>query len=183
MKAHCGPCSDPDFNHECQNHLFIKMLLCKPPKGIAFDTKPISSKCFFFFDRRCHNTKILFLLSWTLQGVTEEHQHWDTFLHLDTKHHLWWVAFSVTISFFCSWLVVLYAKMISFIGRGRKIIKVKLTEDFSSNGPYGLERKVLLFSFVFQSRCAGSYTFGFRDTVISPSAISAIITKACIVLF
>lgn len=68
MKAHSGPCSDPDFNHECQNHLFIKMLLCKPPKGIAFDTKPISSKC-FFFDRRCYNTKILFLLSCILQGV------------------------------------------------------------------------------------------------------------------
>ena len=49
--------------------------------------------------------------------------------------------------------------MIPFIARGREIIKVKLTKDFSSNWPYGLERKVSLFSFVFQSRCARSEDF------------------------
>lgn len=69
--------------------------------------------------------------------------------------------------------------MISFIARGREIIKVKLTKDLSSNWPYGLERKVLMFSFVFQNRCAGSLTFGFRDTVISP----LVITTAFIGLF
>lgn len=84
---------------------------------------------------------------------------------------------------FFPWLGVLYGKMISFIARGTEIIDVKLTKDFSSNWPYGLERKVLLFSFVFQSRCAGSLTFGFRDTVISPLVIATIIIIAFIVLF
>lgn len=42
-------------------------------------------------------------------------------------------------------------------------MKVKLTEDFPSNGPYGLESKVLLFPFVFQSKSAGSQTFGCGD--------------------
>lgn len=60
---------------------------------------------------------------------------------------------------FFPWLEVLYGEMISFIARGREIIKVKFTKDFTSNWPYGLERKVLLFSFVFQSRCAGSVDF------------------------
>lgn len=93
-----GPCSDPDFNHECQNHLFIKILLCKPPKGIAFDTKPISSKCFFFQTLSQHKDIVFAQLH--IARRTEEHHHWETFLHLDKKHHPWWDAFNVTIYFF-----------------------------------------------------------------------------------
>lgn len=83
MKAHCGPCSDPDFNHECQNHLFIKILFYKPPKGVAFDTKSISSKCFFFFSDAVTTQRYCFCSA----AYCKEYRRKWTLRHFSTPGH------------------------------------------------------------------------------------------------
>lgn len=150
MKARCRPFSSPDFNPGNPNHLFT------------------SRGCFVNHPKGLHLTVSLFIHNTFPQTLAQQVDLFFTAAY--SRTHLSTAALgnfsalgratspamkSYNMTLF-PWLEVLYGEMIPFIARGREIIKAKLTKDFSSNWPYGLERKVLLFSFVFQSRCAGS---------------------------
>lgn len=154
MKAHCGPFSPPDFNPGNQIHLITS-------RGCFVNQQKRDCiwHCVYLFIiysfRRFHNKWIVFLFVFSAAYSTV-HVSTSALGNFSTPGKGTSPAMSCYNVTFFPWLEVLYGKMISFIARGREIIKVKLTKDFSSNWPYGLERKVLMFSFVFQSRCAGS---------------------------